>query len=88
MDYRVAQKLFCLKYSNQDKKAIKQALQDPKESYLKGAAINWIQFEKLPSSEWYPFLSFYGIAHCKWDDTGDIQLLILPRNTFLLFVIH
>lgn len=38
MDYRVAQKLLCLKYSNQDKKAIRQALQDP--FYLKGAAIN------------------------------------------------
>ncbi|KAL6556890.1 MutS protein msh4 [Orobanche hederae] len=34
--YRVAQRLICLKYSNQDEDSIRQALQDLKESYING----------------------------------------------------
>ncbi|GMH09550.1 hypothetical protein Nepgr_011391 [Nepenthes gracilis] len=36
MVYRVAQRLICLKYSNQDEGAIRDALQNLKESYLAG----------------------------------------------------
>ncbi|KAL2518149.1 DNA mismatch repair protein MSH4 [Abeliophyllum distichum] len=34
--YRVAQRLMCLKYSNQDEDSIRQALQNLKESYING----------------------------------------------------
>ncbi|XP_058085648.1 DNA mismatch repair protein MSH4 isoform X6 [Magnolia sinica] len=36
MIYRVAQRLICLKYSNQDEEATRQALQNLKESYIEG----------------------------------------------------
>lgn len=36
MAYRVAQRLVCLKYSNQDEDGIRQALQSLKESYKEG----------------------------------------------------
>ncbi|XP_011081405.1 DNA mismatch repair protein MSH4 [Sesamum indicum] len=36
MAYRVAQRLICLKYSNQDEDSIRQALQNLKESYING----------------------------------------------------
>ncbi|KAK4389511.1 DNA mismatch repair protein MSH4 [Sesamum angolense] len=36
MAYRVAQRLVCLKYSNQDEDSIRQALQNLKESYING----------------------------------------------------
>ncbi|KAL6005052.1 hypothetical protein ACLOJK_005613 [Asimina triloba] len=36
MAYHVAQRLICLRYSNQDEEAIRQALQNLKESYLEG----------------------------------------------------
>ncbi|XP_020519239.1 DNA mismatch repair protein MSH4 isoform X1 [Amborella trichopoda] len=39
MDYRVAQRLICLRYSNQDKDCIRQALKDLKQSYIDGKLI-------------------------------------------------
>ncbi|KAK3224925.1 hypothetical protein Dsin_004787 [Dipteronia sinensis] len=36
MTYRIAQRLLCLKYSNQDEDSIRQALQNLKESYING----------------------------------------------------
>ncbi|KAK0586463.1 hypothetical protein LWI29_007369 [Acer saccharum] len=36
MTYRIAQRLLCLKYSNQDEESIRQALQNLKESYING----------------------------------------------------
>ncbi|TXG51166.1 hypothetical protein EZV62_023690 [Acer yangbiense] len=36
MTYRIAQRLLCLKYSNQDENSIRQALQNLKESYING----------------------------------------------------
>lgn len=36
MAYRVAQRLMCLKYSNQDEDSIRQALQNLKANYLSG----------------------------------------------------
>ncbi|XP_068635149.1 DNA mismatch repair protein MSH4 [Aristolochia californica] len=36
MAYRVAQRLICLKYSNQDEDGIRRALQNLKESYIEG----------------------------------------------------
>jgi DNA mismatch repair protein MSH4 len=36
MVYRVAQRLICLKHSNQDEDSIRQALQNLKEQYING----------------------------------------------------
>lgn len=36
MRYAVAQRLICLKYSNQDEASIREALQNLKESFLNG----------------------------------------------------
>lgn len=40
LTYRVAQRLMCLKYSDQDEDSLREALQNLKESYIGGKALD------------------------------------------------